>query len=111
MRLIDIKTLVTAALFLVVRPSHAETWAAEHAWVLGSHENYYGLAQWDDSRGTDSRAKRKRTVIYFGAYDFTVYQPAVLVAAVGMFGLSSLVLIPLSIGSKIRKRQRNEPVS
>lgn len=111
MRLNDVKMLVTAALILVVPHSYAETWAAEHAWVLGSHGNYYGIAQWDDSVGIDSRWKGKRTVIYFGAYDFTVYQPAVMVAAAGMLGLSSLVLIPLSIGNRMRKRQRDELVT
>jgi hypothetical protein len=94
MRSIQIKMMVAAALVAAVLTSRAETWPAEHAWVLGSHGNYYGLVQWNHSNGTDPGSKRKRTVIYFGASEFTVHQPAVLVAGVGLFGLSSLVLIP-----------------
>jgi len=108
MRSIHVKIMVAAALIAGVPTLHAEFRPAEHAWVLGSNGNYYGLVQWDDSKGTDTRSKRKRTVIYFGAYEYTVHQPAVLVAGVGLFALSSLVLIPLSIGSRIRKQQRNE---
>lgn len=107
-RSIFIKMMLAAVLIAVVPTSRGETWPAEHAWVLGSDGNYYGLVQWDDSRGTISGPKRKRTVIYLGAFEFTVHLPAVLVAGVGLFGLSSFVLVPLSIGSWRRKRHRNE---
>jgi hypothetical protein len=109
MRSTEIKLLLVAALVAVVLHSHAETKPAEHAWVIGSNGNYYGIVQWGDSNR--ATPERKRTVVFFGAYEHTVHQPAILVAGLGLFGLSSLVLIPLAMGSRMRKRPRNETIA
>jgi hypothetical protein len=92
--------MATLALSVFVPTSRAETRCADHAWVIGSDGNYYGLVQWDDSTPIGSGSKPKRTVIYLGSHEFTVYQPAPLVATAALFWLSSLVLIPFSIRRK-----------
>ena len=76
----------------------------EHRWLVGSWPDGsgYGLLQFR-SRNGEGAAWVRFTTIYLGSRQFTVRLPAMLVVGFGLMAASSVALLVIEAGSRIRK--------